>query len=108
MEKKHLQFSTAASAGSQLLGDDKTPAKTRNAGLERAELSFQTLLKGSTLSTQNWLLQCLRMQTENSGLFRNETRPRGVFRTGLCVLEITLDRSIIWESVSQLVFCTGR
>lgn len=38
-KKNHPQFSTAASAGSQLLGDDETPAKTRNAGLERAELS---------------------------------------------------------------------
>lgn len=39
MGKNHPQISTIASAGSQLLGDDKTPAKTRNAGLERAELS---------------------------------------------------------------------
>lgn len=45
---------------------------------------------------------------KQSGLFRNETSPRAVFITGLCVLEITLDRSIIWESVSQLVFGIGR
>lgn len=61
--KKHPQFSTTASAGSQLLRDDKTPAKTRNGGLERAELSCAD--SGPTLSTQNWLLLCLRMQMEN-------------------------------------------
>lgn len=39
MGKKNPQFNTTASANSQLLGDDEIPAKTRNAGSERAELS---------------------------------------------------------------------
>ena len=45
---------------------------------------------------------------KQSGIFSNKTLPRGVFIAVLCVLETTLDRGIIWGSVSQLMFGTGR
>jgi len=45
---------------------------------------------------------------KQSGLFSGKTLPRGVFIAVLCVLETTLDRGIIWGSVSQLMFGTGR
>lgn len=44
---------------------------------------------------------------KQSGRFSNKTLPRVVFYSSI-VLETTLDRGVIWGSVSQLMFGTGR